>query len=306
MVVNNIKSLNITKIKRVLFFTSNTDSYALKRYKEESKKKKYKFEIVEYKHLSIEFNKKLVFKYLNEKIDFNKNDIVILRGMNRFGIDDNVLFNILVNHISFLKIKSPNLNSFLNFPDMDDKLFQYYILSQNNFPIITPTYYLNSSRILFSKIKDIKYPFVLKPRDGSHGNNIHKIKNKESFFEMEYYYSIKKSLIQKCIPNNFDLRIICTPSKIIGSMKRSARKGNFVNNYSAGGNVENYNLRDVKITRDCLNMCKLFKCDYMGADLILKEDKYHILEVTRFCQFEGFEKATGINFPKEIFNLLKI
>ncbi len=293
-------------MKRVLFFTSNRSSYALKRYEEESKKRKYKFEIIEYQHLSLEFNKKLSFKYLNKKIDFNKNDIAILRGTSRFGVDDdNVLLNILANHISILKIKSPNLNSFLSYPNMDDKLFQYYVLLQNNFPVIAPTYYLNSSRVLFNRIRDIKYPLVLKPRNGSHGNNIHKIENKEEFFEMEYYYSVKKSLIQKCILNDFDLRIICTPNKLIGAMKRSARRGNFVNNYSAGGSVENYNLKDAKIIRDCLCMCKLFECDYMGIDLILREGKYYILEVTRFCQFEGFEKATSVNFPKEVFNLLE-
>ena len=35
-----------------------------------------------------------------------------------------------------------------------------------------------------------------------------------------------------------------------------------------------------------------------------KEGNWRILEVNRACQFEGFEKATGINVPKAVIEYL--
>lgn len=287
-------------MKRILYFTSDINSYELKRFEEESKNKGYDFETIEWQNLSLELDKESKFEHLGKKIDFQEGDAAILRGTNRLEANDVVLFNIMANHLSFLNIKAPNLTAFLSYPNANDKLFQYYILLRNNYPIIAPTFFPNSGRNLIEKMKDAEYPIVLKPRIGSHGNHIHKIDNEKIFHDMENLFSTREYLVQKCVSNTFDLRVICTRDKIVGAMKRTAKKGNFVNNFSAGGSVENYDLKDAKIVKDCMDMCKLFKCDYMGLDLIVKDDKYYILEVTRFCQFEGFEKATGANIPKEI------
>lgn len=288
-------------MKRILYFTSDANSYEHARFKEESNKKGYYFQAIEWQNLSLKLDKKIKFEHFGKAIKFRNNDVAILRGTNRLLSNDVVLFNIVASHLKMLKIKTPNLAAFLDYPNANDKLFQYYFLLLNNYPIITPTLYPNSCRNMIKKMNNAKYPVVLKPRVGSHGGHIYKIDNEKVFRSMENLFFIKEYLIQECIANTFDLRVICTPKKIIGGMKRMAKKGNFVNNYSAGGSVENYSLTEKRIIKDCLNICKLFKCDYLGLDLIIKGDRCYILEVTRFCQFQGFEKATGANIPKEIF-----
>jgi glutathione synthase/RimK-type ligase-like ATP-grasp enzyme len=41
--------------------------------------------------------------------------------------------------------------------------------------------------------------------------------------------------------------------------------------------------------------------DYGGVDIMKDEnDNSYILEVNRQCQFQGFEKATGINVAKSV------
>lgn len=292
-------------MKRVLYFTPVVGSYEMKRFQKEAKGMGYSFKVVQYKHISLEFNKKAEFKYKGKKIDFKKNDVAVLRNPKFKDSKDHVFFNLLLNHLNSLKIKTTNLNLFLNLASARDKLFQYYLLDRNNFPIIKPTYFLNSNHLLFEKLKSINSSFIVKPRAESRGVDIFKIENKTDFIERAKDYPASDILIQKFISNSFDLRIICTRKKIIGAMSRSAKEGSIVNNFSAGGNIENYELKDKKIIKDCMEICKLFQCDYLGIDVILTGKKYLILEVNFFCHFKGFEKATGVNFPKEIINTLK-
>ncbi|MCK5490227.1 MAG: ATP-grasp domain-containing protein [Candidatus Pacebacteria bacterium] len=292
-------------MKRVLYFTPVIGSYAMKRFQKESKKMGFGFKAIQYKHISLEFNKKAEFKYKGKKINFEKNDMAVLRNPKFKDSKDHVFFDILLNHLNSLTIKTINLNLFLNLGSARDKLFQYYLLEKNNFPIIKPTYFLNSNYLLSKKLESINSSFIVKPRSGSRGVDIFKIENEMDFIERGKDYSASDILIQKFVPNSFDLRIICTRKKIIGAMSRSAKEGSVVNNFSAGGSIENFGLNDKKIIKDCLEICKLFQCDYLGIDIILTGKKYLILEVNFFCDFKGFEEATGANFPKEIINLLK-
>lgn len=292
-------------IKRVLCFTSIIKSYEVKRFKEESRKMNFIFKILQYKNISLEFRNRAEFKYKGLNIDIKKEDIVILRNPDFANNDDKVFFGLLICYLNSLGVRTTNLDFFLNFDLARDKLFQYYLLLKNNFPIIKPTYFFNSDYFLFRKLNSMNNAFVIKPRNGSGGVGIFKIEKAMDFIEKAEDYCAKNILMQKYIPNTFDIRVICTQNKIIGAMKRIAKKSSIVNNFSAGGSVENYKIKDRKIEKNCLAICKLFRCDYLGVDIILSKRKYYIIEVNFFCHFKGFEKATGVNFPREIFNLLK-
>ena len=56
-----------------------------------------------------------------------------------------------------------------------------------------------------------------------------------------------------------------------------------------------------------LGEAKIFKLDYCGIDLMKNEDgDWIVLEVNRACQFEGFEKSTGINVASKVVDCLAI
>jgi len=68
-----------------------------------------------------------------------------------------------------------------------------------------------------------------------------------------------------------------------------------------GGKVSSWKLseNDRKLAEKVAKVCGL---DYCGVD-IMKDSakqnaKSYILEVNRQCQFQGFEKSTGINVAK--------
>jgi RimK family alpha-L-glutamate ligase len=291
-------------MKRVWYFTPVIGSHEMKRFQEEAKKMKLVFKVVQYKDISLEFDRKNEFKYLGEKMDFKKGDIAVLRNPKFHDSNDQVFFNLLVNHLKSVGVKASNSETFINLSGARDKVFQYYILGQAGFPIIRPTYFMGSNFMLAKKLESINSLFIVKPRDGSRGVGIFRVENKEDFFNRAKDYLGRDVILQKFVSNRFDLRVICSQKKIFGVMKRIAKEGSIVNNFSAGGSVENYENLDKNIKKDCLDICKLFQCDYIGIDLILDGKKYHILEVNFFCHFKGFEKSTGTSFPKEVLSLL--
>jgi glutathione synthase/RimK-type ligase-like ATP-grasp enzyme len=112
--------------------------------------------------------------------------------------------------------------------------------------------------------------------------------------------------------------VVIVGGKAIGGMKRSAVGDEFRSNFSLGGNVEVWNLseKERELAEKVARVCGL---DYGGVDIMknpksqnlnskeYKEEDYenYILEVNRQCQFQGFEKATGINVAKKVVEMIK-
>jgi glutathione synthase/RimK-type ligase-like ATP-grasp enzyme len=105
-------------------------------------------------------------------------------------------------------------------------------------------------------------------------------------------------------------------------MKRSAVGKEFRSNFSLGGAVEKYEL-SAKETELAEKVAKVCGLDYCGVDIMkgpkspsptsagaspfeergtYREEDYddYVLEVNRQCQFQGFEKSTGINVAKKV------
>jgi glutathione synthase/RimK-type ligase-like ATP-grasp enzyme len=89
-------------------------------------------------------------------------------------------------------------------------------------------------------------------------------------------------------------------------MLRTAKGKNFKANYSAGGLVESYNLNP-SIEWLAIESSRLIGLDIAGVDILFdKDNNYRICEINSYPGFEGFEKATGLNVPEEIFSYVKL
>jgi RimK family alpha-L-glutamate ligase len=152
-----------------------------------------------------------------------------------------------------------------------------------------------------------KYPKIIKHNLSSRGKEVFKVKSGRGLtriFNQEYF--ARTMLVQPFLMAGEDLRIIVLGGNAIGAMKRIARKGKYLTNYSQGGMVENYDLNSDSDAKDIAERtAKHFLLDYVGVDLMKGEDgNWKVLEVNRACQFQGFEKATGINVPEKVIKYL--
>lgn len=180
------------------------------------------------------------------------------------------------------------------------KISQHGVFLENEIPIV-PT------RIVYTKEQALsqswEYPIIAKHEKGYQGKSVRKFDSQgemEKFVNKINEKNLGMFLWQKCLPTRWDIRVVIVEGKAIGGMKRSAVGEEFRSNFSLGGKVEEWKLSDEErnLAEKVAKVCGL---DYAGVDIMKDEnDKNYILEVNRQCQFQGFEKSTGINVGKAI------
>ena len=154
---------------------------------------------------------------------------------------------------------------------------------------------------------EAKYPFIIKNKLGSHGDSVYKIHNDNDLKSVLLKHQEKDLVIQEFQTSGFDLRVIVLGNKILGIMKRTPKSGEFLSNYSQGGQVEEYkSINDeLRIKKIAIKTAKHFKLDYVGVDIMMGNDgQWKVLEVNRGCQFKGFEFSTSINVAHELISFM--
>ena len=102
-----------------------------------------------------------------------------------------------------------------------------------------------------------------------------------------------------------DLRIFVIGGRAIGGMKRIAREGKFKANFSYGGQVEPFDLNP-EVEWLASESTRLLGLEMSGVDILFSGESYMVSEVNSAPGFEGFERATKINVPQEIFNYIRV
>jgi len=203
-----------------------------------------------------------------------------------------------------------NHEGYLNWTRMG-KIAQHGVFLENNIPVIPTKIFYTKEQVLESKFwREFGWPVIAKHERGYQGKSVRKF---ETFKELKHFVkkinekNVGMFLWQKYLPTRWDLRVIVLDGKVIGSMKRSAVGDEFRSNFSLGGNVESWNLseKDREIAEKVAKVCGL---DYCGVDIMKDSAKQngnsYVLEVNRQCQFQGFEKSTGINVAKAVVEML--
>lgn len=286
----------------IIIFTSGPKAYAPLRIQEECAKLNLKFKIIAYKEVGLEFN------LAGCTLNFNGNIMPTSKSIFLRGLGEDPVYNPLkIAIVNWYKNSGSNVlnyESFNNWPSLD-KTTQYLNLSYKNLPIVE-SFSFGRKENLISWAKN-NYPFIAKDTTGSCGNNVFKIKNDvdlDEFFANKYggNIKIKTFIFQKFLISGEDLRVIILGGKVLGAMKRIAQSGQYLTNYSQGGQVEKYDIdKDLNTQEIALSVAELFKLDYCGVDLMQDNaGNWVVLEVNRACQFEGFEKSTGINVAGNI------
>lgn len=206
----------------------------------------------------------------------------------------NLLITLLGN-----KVKCINAEGYLRWARMG-KIPQLGVFLKNKIPIIPTKIFYTKEQLLD---ENFSYPLISKNSLGYQGKSVRKFDNRDEL--LKFIKNLDETqlgmyLWQKCLPTNWDLRIIVLGGQVIGAMKRTAKGDEFRSNFSLGGDVQKWNLSetDKNIAENVAKSCGL---DYCGVDIMKdNEGNSFVLEVNRQCQFQGFEKSTGINVAKKM------
>jgi RimK family alpha-L-glutamate ligase len=289
----------------IILFTHGAKAYASKRLTEEAEKQKLKLQVVHYNDMNI------VFTTGGVELNLKGKKMPVPHGIFLRGLGEDGIYNpIRTAIILWFKSKGSKLlneESFDRWPSLD-KTTQYINLTQSNIPVVESFSFTSVAEL--KKWSKSSYPFIAKDIIGSSGIDVFKISDDSDLNKLlgkyKSNFKIKTLLFQRFLPKAEDLRVIVLNGKIVGAMKRTAISGNFLSNYSQGGIIEPYKIEsDLDAVKITLDTSKLFKLDYGGIDLMKNDEgKWIVLEVNRACQFEGFEKSTGINVASKIVEYL--
>jgi len=144
------------------------------------------------------------------------------------------------------------------------------------------------------------FPVILKQPVGSYGNGVTIIESMRALKSV-IVWDQPLYLLQKFVKfsKGKDIRIFVVNGKVIGSMMRSAKKGEFRSNIELGGVGRPIKVTDEEVSI-ALRSVQALDLHYGGVDVIRGQDGPAVLEVNSTPGFKSLEKATEINVAKSI------
>jgi len=172
------------------------------------------------------------------------------------------------------------------------------------------TGYVHLSRDIESVLLTVgKPPYVIKLLEGTQGRGVVLTETMEAAVSaIETMKKIDANiLIQEFISeaNGEDIRAIVVGDKVVASMKRKAKPGEFRSNVHLGGSVEGYKLTEDE-EKSAIKAAKVLGLSVAGVDLIQSQRGPLILEVNSSPGLEGIERASGIDVAGKIIDYLEL
>jgi ribosomal protein S6--L-glutamate ligase len=171
------------------------------------------------------------------------------------------------------------------------------------------TGYVHFSRDIESVLNTVgEPPFVIKLLEGTQGRGVVLTQTMDAAISaIETMKKIDANiLIQEFIKEaeGEDIRAIVVGDKVVASMKRKAKPGEFRSNVHLGGSVIDYVMTDEE-KDSAVRSAKVLGLHVAGVDLIQSNRGPLVLEVNSSPGLEGIERASGIDVAEKIIEYLE-
>ncbi len=149
---------------------------------------------------------------------------------------------------------------------------------------------------------DFRFPIILKMAESTHGHGVLLVQTLSGLKRMlKTFKQFQPLVIQEFIREaaGSDVRAFVVNGKIVASMKRIARKGDFRSNLHRGGKAKAIELT----TKDqdlILQAASCIDIGVAGIDLLQSARGLLFIEVNASPGLEGIEKHTGVNVAQSI------
>lgn len=152
--------------------------------------------------------------------------------------------------------------------------------------------------------KNFTYPFLTKDLYLEKGKWVILIKDREELINNINKYTDQGILIQECIENTWEYRILCVWKKIIGSFKRY-NPNHYKNNTYKWTLFEKAELTK-ETKKEVLKMVARYGIEFAGIDLLIGKDwELYFLEINSWPLYKRAEEVLEINVVKELLLYLK-
>jgi ribosomal protein S6--L-glutamate ligase len=151
-------------------------------------------------------------------------------------------------------------------------------------------------------------PHVIKLNEGAQGNGVLLAeKRSASQSVIEAFRGLYANfLVQEFIreAKGADIRCFIVGGKVVASMRRQAREGEFRSNLHRGGSATAVSLSKAEV-ETAVRAARVMGLNVAGVDLLRSRRGPLVLEVNSSPGLEGIEAATGVNVAGEIIEYLE-
>lgn len=191
----------------------------------------------------------------------------------------------------------PVINKYLPVARAKSKLRSMQILTKAKIRVPN-TVVVRKFEYLDRAIKQVGgYPIVVKSVFGNQGSSVAIIESRRSLYSaLDILWRSGDSnilLIQEYVAEaeNSDYRAFVVGDKVVSSMKRTAKSGEFRSNVHLGGDVEAVDLT-MEEKRMAIKSTKLMGLDYSGVDIMRGADGPIVVEINANPGFAGINEVS--------------
>ena len=226
---------------------------------------------------------------------FPKYDVVITRPSILKNVDLNAA---LIEQMQMAEILL--FNEFDPILDAKNKVKTMQILDKYDIPI-PKTVFVNRPEDLKQAASLVGgFPLIVKQPVGSFGNGVTIIESMRAL-KSALLWDKPMYLLQQYVKysKGQDMRVFVVNGKVVGSMMREAKKGEFRSNIELGGVGKPVDITEEEATI-ALRSIQALGLHYGGVDIMRSKSGPLVLEVNSNPGFKELERATGISIAKAI------
>jgi len=157
---------------------------------------------------------------------------------------------------------------------------------------------------------DVEPPFVVKPRYGSWGRDVHLCETEDDLrrclldLESRSWFRRQGALVQHLASRTrSDVRVVVAGGRVVGAARRTAAPGEWRTNVSLGGTrvaIEPVG----EVRRLALEATAAVGGDLMGVDVLPVDDGYFVLEVNGAADFDDTYSLAGRSIYADVADAL--
>jgi ribosomal protein S6--L-glutamate ligase len=227
---------------------------------------------------------------------FPKYDVIITRPSVLRDVDLSIS---IIKQMEMMGI--PVFNRYTPIIKAKNKLKSMQIMDHYNIPI-PKTAVIRCGEYVDLAVESVGgMPVIVKSPFGSYGVGVTIVESKRGLNSMLNWKESNMYMIQEFVKGSRgqDVRVFVVGGKVIGTMMRSAKKGEFRSNIELGGVG-----RPVEITEEekemSLKAVQALDLEYGGVDILRSKVGPVILEVNSNPGFKALEAATGVDIATPV------
>ncbi|MBU1126556.1 MAG: RimK family alpha-L-glutamate ligase [Patescibacteria group bacterium] len=269
----------------------------------EAKERGHKVKVFFSPYVGLVFGNDKTLTYKGKALDPNDYDVLLVRP--GFTKDPSVNASIIKQ---FQLAGFYVLNGYIGVFRAKNKIRTLQMLDHFGIPV-PKTVVVEDPAILEEAAREFRFPVIIKSIYGTHGRGVFLAESERSLKPIVEYLTTAEHgpvSLQEYIKEakGKDLRVFVVGKKVLATMERVAKSGEFRANFHKGGSVGVADLSPEE-KKIAIKATQVLNLDIAGVDILRTNKGPKIIEVNSNPGLEGISKASGVNIAEKMVHFIE-